>query len=301
MKTEKELETHARAQEPCVVQSQLIQWVPRDIVEVLKDRKKGRSSQTEEERWKYIYGLLFPEDLSLPSPCESLKPSLHMLFLIVLMGDLDYDDSEQGPQDECSRSPSTRYFAAFERYSQENLPRLIRESFEAMLDDRMLPIEESLKMALPEVVRACHAQIFRNWERLNSHDFQDSAQDTLVDDVESRREPGHRHHHEVSLSGDESLSNFYVEPGGASIGYTFDIPLGFNDNGVGSSRTIADSGYNTQSGISNFLHPEPSSTRTPMFVSGSAKASASQDHLENLGVADLETPTDFNWDDYFPA
>jgi hypothetical protein len=170
-----------------------------------------------------------------------------------------------------------------------------------MLDERVLPIEESLKRALPDVVRACQAQIFRDWERLNSHDFQDSAQDTLIDDAQSRREPGHRHRHEVSLSGDESLSNFYVEPAGTSIGYTFDSPLRFNDNGEASTRTIADSGYNTQSGISNFLHPESSSTPTPMFASGGAKASASQGHLEDLGVADLDTPTDFNWEDYFRA
>lgn len=71
MKTEKELEEHVRAQEPCLMQPQLVQWVPRDKVEALKDRKKACQSQNEEERWNYVYGLLFPEDLSLPSPCES--------------------------------------------------------------------------------------------------------------------------------------------------------------------------------------------------------------------------------------
>lgn len=70
MKTEKELEKHARAQEVCSVKPQLVQWVPREKAQILKDCKQVLKGQSEEERWKYIYGILFPEDLSLPSPCK---------------------------------------------------------------------------------------------------------------------------------------------------------------------------------------------------------------------------------------
>jgi hypothetical protein len=70
MKTEKDFEEHVRAQTPCLVQPQLVKWVPREKIKMLKDRKKVLAGQTEEERWKCIYGTLFPEDVILPSACE---------------------------------------------------------------------------------------------------------------------------------------------------------------------------------------------------------------------------------------
>jgi hypothetical protein len=36
----------------------------------LRSRKKAHASQTQEQRWKEIYGLLFPMD-SVPSPCKT--------------------------------------------------------------------------------------------------------------------------------------------------------------------------------------------------------------------------------------
>ena len=71
MKTEKELEKHVRSQVPCLVQPQLVQWVPRDVMEILKDRKKALRGGTEEERWKQVYATLFPEDVNIPSARKS--------------------------------------------------------------------------------------------------------------------------------------------------------------------------------------------------------------------------------------
>src|SRR2546423_2138876 len=70
MKPEKDLEEHIRAQSPCLVRPQIVKWVPREKVGILKDRKKVFAGQTEEERWKCIYGILFPDDPILPRPCE---------------------------------------------------------------------------------------------------------------------------------------------------------------------------------------------------------------------------------------
>ena len=35
----------------------------------LRSRKKAHASQTQEDRWKHIYRILFPME-SVPSPCE---------------------------------------------------------------------------------------------------------------------------------------------------------------------------------------------------------------------------------------
>jgi hypothetical protein len=37
---------------------------------LLKCRKKNRKGETEEERWKAMYQLLFPNDEVVPSPCK---------------------------------------------------------------------------------------------------------------------------------------------------------------------------------------------------------------------------------------
>jgi hypothetical protein len=40
-----------------------------EIVEKLRSKKKAQRDQTEEERWKEIYRLLFPNEM-VPNPCE---------------------------------------------------------------------------------------------------------------------------------------------------------------------------------------------------------------------------------------
>src|SRR3954454_13329589 len=69
VKTEVDLKEHVRTQAPCLIQPQLVEWVSREKVRILKDRKKVLSGKTEEERWNGVYGILFPDDLFLPSSC----------------------------------------------------------------------------------------------------------------------------------------------------------------------------------------------------------------------------------------
>jgi hypothetical protein len=71
LKTEKDLADHVRKQTPCEVRPQLVEWIPREKIKVLKDRKKALLGQSERERWEYVYRILFPEEPSLPSPCKS--------------------------------------------------------------------------------------------------------------------------------------------------------------------------------------------------------------------------------------
>jgi hypothetical protein len=78
-KTAKELEEHARVPVPCSVQPQVVAWMSHDKYDKLKDRKnKYHLSQSEEERWMRVYAVLFPEDLSPPSACESPSLSISM-------------------------------------------------------------------------------------------------------------------------------------------------------------------------------------------------------------------------------
>jgi len=214
------------------------------------------------------------------------------------MGNLDYDDSEDRPQDDRSKSPSSRNLAAFEKFSQENLPRRIREAFEAMLNERWLPIEESLKMALPEVARSCQARIFRDWERLNSKVDPKTARDTLHETIEAEETAIPGHYNTQPPPGNESLSTFFVEPAPAAIENAFDIPAHLDDYGEGPSPTIADSGYHSLRQQSYLLHREPSPRPTPMTAADITNVCSLEDDLEDPSEINLDDPADIDWNDY---
>ena len=214
------------------------------------------------------------------------------------MGNRDYDDSEDRPQDDMPKSPSSRNFAAFEKFSQENLPRRIREAFEAMLNERVLPIEESLKMAIPEIVRSCQAQIFRDWEGYSSKGGPKTAQDTLHETIEAEETAIPGHYDAQPPPGNESLETFFIEPAPAVIANAFDIPAHFDDYGEGPSRTMADSGYHSLRRQSDLLRREPSLTPDPMTAADVANMCSLEGDLEDLSGTSLDDPTDFDWSEY---
>jgi hypothetical protein len=215
------------------------------------------------------------------------------------MVSLDYDEVEQMYWDETPQSPESRNLAAFERYSQDNLPRRICEAFEAMLEERVLPIEESLKKALPGVVRTCQAQIFRDWAQLRPRVGQATEGESLTRNSEMDGVSDQLSHDEQSLAPRNDwahhLSNFHVEPAPTPIENTFNIPVQSNDNGEGPLQTTADSGYHSTHFNSDFLHREVPSSLTPMAVADNANMFSFQENLQDPGVADLDIPADFDW------
>lgn len=70
MKTEAALGEQARANVQCDILPQPLRWIPREIHQKLKDRKKAFAGQTDEDTWRYIFGLIFPDSAMIPSPCE---------------------------------------------------------------------------------------------------------------------------------------------------------------------------------------------------------------------------------------
>ena len=79
METEAALGEHARAMNQCDVLPPPLRWIPREVCEKLKNRKKAFVGQTEEDTWRYIFGLLFPDCSNVPSPCKFFfSRSLHL-------------------------------------------------------------------------------------------------------------------------------------------------------------------------------------------------------------------------------
>jgi hypothetical protein len=51
--------------------------ITNETVEKLRSKKKAHRDQSEEDRWREIYQILFPGEI-LPSPCKSYK--LHIIL-----------------------------------------------------------------------------------------------------------------------------------------------------------------------------------------------------------------------------
>jgi hypothetical protein len=72
-KSNEALDAHIAVLNICdLVPGQAAEGLTADIEKRLKSRKKTSPDQTEEARWKDIYGMLFPNQV-VPNPCESFE------------------------------------------------------------------------------------------------------------------------------------------------------------------------------------------------------------------------------------
>jgi hypothetical protein len=71
--TEQQLESHMKAarSDMCpVIPGQPPEGISPKTEKLLRSRKKSRKNETDEERWKNIYRILFPGDAFTLSPCQ---------------------------------------------------------------------------------------------------------------------------------------------------------------------------------------------------------------------------------------
>jgi hypothetical protein len=78
-KEEKELEVHQRSYLACGIKPQELDGLTSSQVELLKPR--DRSGSSEEERWKTIYKICFPDDKNIPSPCKKHRMQCYIGML----------------------------------------------------------------------------------------------------------------------------------------------------------------------------------------------------------------------------
>ncbi|PVH70356.1 hypothetical protein DL98DRAFT_540915 [Cadophora sp. DSE1049] len=115
----------------------------------LRSRKKSHWNQLEEDRWKEIYRLLFPDE-KVPSPYFEL------------------------PQDDGPMSSDSRDFAEYKAYARRELPRMVRSSVMEVLIREMQPVEASLVANLVNTIQECQDRFFKSynnradWERITT-------------------------------------------------------------------------------------------------------------------------------------
>jgi hypothetical protein len=136
---ESQLREHQRDPRGCEIQEQMpLEGFDKAQERKLKSKKRSLGSQTEEDKWKSVYRILFPDDADddMPSPyCEYITRS-------------------KSPDSDKSRN-----VARFQEFSRLELPRLVRRTLEVAVEKEAQPLEERLKDQLVDIVRECQSQL----------------------------------------------------------------------------------------------------------------------------------------------
>ena len=75
----------------------------------------------------------------------------------------DFEAQVQLPESFAPSSPATQELEEFEAYNRGALPRLVEANLQAMVNTKMVPIEEDLRRLLVDIVRRCQSTVAENF------------------------------------------------------------------------------------------------------------------------------------------
>ena len=141
-------------------------------VEPRCDRRIGQPEGVDQEKldhilstrgptWEKIYEILFP-GAPIPSPCKPYC-SMSGIFTDRTSHLTDFEAQVQLPESFTPSSPATQELEEFEAYNRRALPRLVEANLQAMVNTKMVPIEEDLRRLLVDIVRRCQSTVAENF------------------------------------------------------------------------------------------------------------------------------------------
>lgn len=217
--TETSLKIHLRDPQGCEVREQISpEGFDKDQERKLKSKKRSQKSQNEEEKWRCVYNILFPDDNpdNMPSPyIEYQAPGI-------------------------SQINHSTDVARFQAFSRLELPKLVRQTLEMAVEREAQPLGEKLKDQLVDIVKECQARLFTMFEgpdrgssispntstaRLNSLPSMDSSSETLL---------------EFTFPDFDSLTS----------GYDFDVPNTIEGGLLSSAHNTKESFHQKESSCS---------------------------------------------------
>ncbi|KAJ4298221.1 hypothetical protein N0V90_006120 [Kalmusia sp. IMI 367209] len=164
-KVETLLHDHQRATEPCEIrQRTIIEGFDKSQEKKLRSRKKSHHKISEEEAWKEMYRILFPDDdpITVPSPCKVTLTSSFKIRIADLPTDLDADWEKVYRK---GKQPSSDELMKYEQYLRRELPSAVRRELERVVQDELTPLEERLKSQLVGIVRDVQLELFQAYTR----------------------------------------------------------------------------------------------------------------------------------------
>ncbi|KAH6619092.1 hypothetical protein B0J18DRAFT_346597, partial [Chaetomium sp. MPI-SDFR-AT-0129] len=132
-KVDTQLQTHLQQDPPCSVQrNQMLQeGFTKEQEKRLRSRKKTHADMTDEDKWREIYTILFPDDdpNTIPSPY--------------------YIESEDGSEYAGSSGTELEDYATFIR---REMPTLVRRELETLFQNEFQDVEERLRPRIADIV-----------------------------------------------------------------------------------------------------------------------------------------------------
>ncbi|KAK4164609.1 hypothetical protein QBC43DRAFT_300104 [Cladorrhinum sp. PSN259] len=133
--SDEDLDTHSQADQACEAKRfDKPEGFSKDQERLLKRKRKAEAS--DEEKWRAIYRILFPDDdeNDIPSP---------------------YYDSEDAVG-----------FDQYERYLRREVPRVVRRRLEISAAAIAVPVENELRAQLVDIIRSSQAEAFEGFRRM---------------------------------------------------------------------------------------------------------------------------------------
>ncbi|KAL1598784.1 hypothetical protein SLS60_007926 [Paraconiothyrium brasiliense] len=149
------LREHQRDPRGCEIKEQVpLEGFDKDQERKLKSKKRSLVYQSEEDKWKGVYRILFPDDndVDMPSPY------------------IEYQPCANGTP--TGESPN---IARFQEFSRLELPRLVRRTLEVTIEEEAQPLEERLKERLVDIVRDCQTQLITLFQSTMTRSANSSA------------------------------------------------------------------------------------------------------------------------------
>ncbi|KXX82104.1 hypothetical protein MMYC01_201557 [Madurella mycetomatis] len=163
-KADSQLQLHLQQDPPCTVQENglLHEGFTKDQEKRLRSRKKTHADMTDEDKWREIYTILFPDDdpSSIPSPHYN-------------------EDDGEGSSHE--GSGELEDYATFIR---REMPTLVRRELETLFQGEFRDVEERLRPRIAEIVLNLQPRLLRLYKQsqmpLSEYGPQSSSEPTLT-------------------------------------------------------------------------------------------------------------------------
>ncbi|KAF2493129.1 hypothetical protein BU16DRAFT_563306 [Lophium mytilinum] len=142
-KSESDVTAHSRLPEGCEVRDgEPPEGIDGCQIQKLRSKKRGQFSNTREDRWSYVYSVLFP-NMAIPSPYYDYE-----------------EDFGQKPTDSLVSARLARYDAFLKRH----LPNIVRQELQTEMEKELSVIDENLTNKLPNIVESCLERLCRMFQ-----------------------------------------------------------------------------------------------------------------------------------------
>ncbi|KAI9642097.1 hypothetical protein NHQ30_009968 [Ciborinia camelliae] len=137
---QQEVNDHLKQQEACELLKDVQEdGITNEMVERLRSKKKTHRSQSEEDRWKEMYRIIFPTE-AVPDP-----------FFEEI-------------QEDFVQSLDFQQLADYEEYCRRELPRAVRVALEETINS----LEEQLRSQLVEIIRDAQERVFAKYRSFST-------------------------------------------------------------------------------------------------------------------------------------